>query len=111
MTTTIKEATNAVKYFKTLQKEHNFIDHNTSLMQDKWDMKDVLDDIDNKAEAVKLFKFFMMTSSDMSLKHFFFVYHDYLTTMQNIIRQRKQDKATLEKTILKKKEQIDNSGN
>lgn len=98
----MKEATDALRYFKLLQKEHGFKD-NSSIVQDKWNMKDILEDIENKKDLKKLMMFFVKNSDDKTFKHFSYKYAEYYDTMLDIISQRKQDRALLLKTAKKEK--------
>lgn len=96
----MKEASDAVRYFKNLQKEHGCKD-SSSIVQNKWNMKDIIEDIDNDKDLKKLMMFFMKNSDDKTFKYFTYNYADYYNTMLDVIEQRKRDRALLLKTSKK----------
>lgn len=96
----MKEASDAVRYFKNLQRDHGFKD-SSSIVQNKWNMKDIIEDVDNDADLKKLMMFFIKNSDDKTFKHFAYKYAEYYETMLDVIAQRKRDRALLLKTSKK----------
>lgn len=99
--TDMNEASKALRYFKQLQKEHGYKD-NSNVMQAKFDMKDILEHIEDEKEIKKLMLFFLKTSDDKSFKYFKRQYADYYETMLYIIQQRKEDRALIRRNARNK---------
>jgi len=88
----------ATKYFRRLQKDEYGFEDNCNIVQAKWDMRAVMEDIDDDDMLKKLIQFFLLLSDDKSFKEFFNKYDQYYETMLETIRDRQNRKYLREKT-------------
>lgn len=88
----------ATKYFRRLQREHGYSDPE-NMVQAKWDMRAVMDDLEDDKNLKKLMMFFMDTSDDKSFRFFFRHYHEYYETMLSVIEDRAHVKYLKQKTL------------
>lgn len=89
----------AVEYFTKLQKqEYNYIETG-NVVQAKWDMRVVMEQINDDHVLKKLIQYFLLLSDDKSLKEFFNKYNDYYESMLNVMEDRAARKALREKTV------------
>lgn len=94
--TDMNEAAKALRYFKSLQKEKKYKESG-NIVQSKFDMKDILEHVDDTDTAKKLMMFFVKNSDDLSFKYFKKTYAEYLESMLYIIDQRRRDRALIKK--------------
>lgn len=89
----------ATEYFMRLQKEKYGYIEEGNVVQAKWDMRVVMEHIDDNQMLKKLFQYFLFLSDDKSLKKFFYVYDEYYQKMLLDIKDRAHRKAVREATI------------
>lgn len=94
----------AVEYFRRIQKTYGYKEV-TNIIQNKWNMRSVMEDIDNDAHVRQLIQFFLMYSDDKSFQCFFDQYDKYYQTMLDVKRDRALRKHLREQTILKKRDE------
>ncbi len=92
-----------VMYFSRLQDEADWKDHSNRI-QNTWDMRVVMEHIDNDLELKKLIKFFFLYSDNKSFEAFFREYDDYYESMLKVIEDRRNRKTLLEETVGKTKD-------
>ena len=89
----------ATEFFVRLQREkYNYIETG-NIVQAKWDMKAVMEQLDDDHLLKKLIQYFLLLSDDKSLKEFFNRYNDYLESMLHTIQDRAARRAQREKTV------------
>lgn len=94
----LPEYVRATQFFKKKQREYGYKD-TSNMLQNKWNMRDILDAMDDYDELVKLIQFFLLLSDDKSFKEFFKHYHSYYESMLETIHDRAVRKALREKTV------------
>lgn len=88
----------ATKYFRRLQKERGY-DETGNIVQAKWDMRAVMEDIEDDRMLKKLMMFFLDTSDDKSFQMFFRKYHEYYETMLEVMADRAHVRYLKEQTL------------
>lgn len=94
-----------ISFFKSQQKKAGVTDNGNAL-QNKWDMRTVIQEIDNDRHLKQLILFFFDTSDDKTFKCFFRRYNEYYETMLQVKEDRAHRRALARKT-LERKEQIE----
>ena len=92
-----------VMFFQSLQQEAGWVD-NSNRIQNTWDMRVVIEHIDDDKMLKKLIKFFFLYSDDKSFRAFFTEYDSYYETMLSVIRDRQNRKQLLKETLEKGKD-------
>lgn len=87
-----------VQYFIKQQKEYGYRETG-NMVQHKWNMRDVIDQIDDDRELRKLIRFFTLMSDDKSFDAFFRQYDEYYDTMLKVIEERQKRKALIIETV------------
>lgn len=91
------EASKMLMFFKSLQKKKGITDSG-NVLQQKWDMRDVMLDIPSK-DIKKLIKFYIDIDEEKTIQRFFTKYHEYYETMQETILERRRSRAAVKKTM------------
>jgi hypothetical protein len=89
----------ATQYFRQLQRDEYNYEDNCNIVQAKWDMRAVMEDIDDDKMLKKLIQFFLKLSDDKSFKEFFQRYDQYYETMLETISDRRRRRAIREETL------------
>ena len=88
----------AVLSFFTSQQAKYGYKESDNLIQLKWDLRGIIEQIDNQKHLLKLIKFFMLLSDDRSLRYFINTYHEYNDSMIQTIADRALVKSLLKRT-------------
>lgn len=88
----------ATNYFLEKQREHGYIEKG-NVVQAKWDMRAVLEQIDDDKMVKKLIQYFLLLSDDKSFKEFFNKYNDYYESMLQTIEDRAKRRYLREQTV------------
>ncbi|AWN03933.1 hypothetical protein PBI_PEREGRIN_94 [Rhodococcus phage Peregrin] len=99
-------ATRAMAFFRSQQKEHGITDISNAV-QNFWDMKTILDSMNDDKELKKLIQFFMIMDDSKSFYNFKTQYDEYLIAMHNYIIDRRHRKALLQQTLDKHKQVVE----
>ena len=94
-----------VNLFMKLQKEAGVVDV-SSLKYAKFDMQDIVHQIDDDKMLEKLIRFYMLYSDHKTFKDFFSNYGSYYDSMLSVIADRALRKSLREQTILKKGDSV-----
>lgn len=98
--TELKKVQAALIYFKKLQREAGYKD-SSNVLQDKWNMREIMDDINDDVFVKKLFRFYMAYSDDKSIKNFFYNYNDYKDALENYLEDKAARRHLAQKTVRK----------
>lgn len=96
---TMAEAMQMVMFFKSKQEEKGLVDRG-NILQQKWDMRDVMSEVPPK-DMKKLIRFFLDVDEDKTLQKFFMKYDEYYNVMQETIAERRRSRAAVKKTMEK----------
>ena len=96
---TMAEAMQMVMFFKSKQEEKGLYDRG-NILQQKWDMRDVMSEVPPK-DMKKLIRFFLDVDEDKTLQRFFMKYDEYYNIMQETIAERRRSRAAVKKTMEK----------
>lgn len=97
----MSKVTRVMKYFRSLQKDAGILDA-SNMVQNKWDMRTVIEHIDDDKRLKQLIQFYFLYSDAKTFRDFFDQYDSYYETMLNVIRDRRNRKNLLEETVGKK---------
>ena len=90
--------TSVVDYFVSLQKQHKVIER-TNMIQNKWDMRDVIKHIDNNKDLKVLIQFYFLYSDEKTFESFFRRYDEYYETMLEVRRERAARRELARRTV------------
>lgn len=100
MDATMQQVAKVMTYFNKLQKKYGHTEQG-NVLQQKWDMRDIINAVDSKEELDQLFKFFMEFSTDRSFQYFAYNYHSFYESMQRVkidrLKRRFLQQETLER--------------
>lgn len=97
-TTPIGDVIVALNFFRSLQKKAGVVEGG-NIIQHKWNMREVMDHIDNKKHVKQLIMFYFDYSDNKSFTDFFRQYDKYYETMEDVKRDRKLRKAIMKRTL------------
>ncbi len=92
-----------VSFFKAQQKKAGVVDMGNAL-QNKWDMRTVIQEVENDRHLKQLILFFFDTSDDKTFKYFFRHYNEYYETMLHVKQDRAHRRALARKTLERNQE-------
>ena len=95
---TMAQVGKVMTYFNKLQKKHGYTEYG-NVLQQKWDMRDIIESIPTKDELEQLMKFFMLYSDDKSFQYFAWNYHNYYETMLRVKEDRLKRRYLQEETL------------
>lgn len=96
------QVTKMITHFRDMQRKHKVRD-SSNMIQNKWDMRDVMSHIDEPGELETLIKFFFMMSDDKTFTHFFQQYSNYYDSMVSIRLERAHRRQLAQDTLKKGK--------
>lgn len=97
----MSKVSKVMKFFRNQQKEAGVMD-SSNMVQNKWDMRTVIEHVDDDKMLKKLIQFFFLYSDRKTFRDFFDNYDSYYETMLNVIADRRNRKNLLEETVGKK---------
>lgn len=89
MQVNMKQVAKVMTYFNKLQKHYGHTEQG-NVLQQKWDMRSIIEAMPSSEDLQQLMQFFMLTSDDRSFQHFSYKYHEYYETMLKV----KEDRLT-----------------
>lgn len=93
----LADASKTLQFFKQKQKEKKIRDKG-NVLQQKWDMRDVMMDVPSK-DMQKLIRFYLDVDEEKTVDRFFKKYDEYYETMQETIAERKRSRAAVKRTL------------
>ena len=103
MRVTMPQVAKVMTYFNKLQKSNGWTETG-NVLQQKWDMRDIIESIPTSEELQQLMKFFMLFSDDKSFQYFAYNYHHYYETMLRVKEDRLKRRYLQEETLARIRE-------
>lgn len=110
MNVTMNQVEAVMDLFQSLQDKYEYRGELENIVQQKWNMRAVMQQMPSREDMTQLVKFFMLYSDDRSFKEFFYHYNEYYDSMLRV-RNDRLHRRWLQQQTLQKKDQKEEEPN